>query len=203
MWNMSCIWCQDVRVPLPQPPPPCFINYSRVEFGQVGAKEPDGERRRDRGSFAARHSAALMPGSVGLTRGCMPYQDPVYSQPKKLPGTHFHNAACGPLRKLIPLCRRCTMMLPALYLSHFAFCVLCFSLLFPSLFLPSHLSITPYLLCLLFSPLSPSTLFFFSSSSNHWIISFSVNSQWLQYSGNVVVTHDHVVGLARWIRLLV
>lgn len=75
------------------------------------------ESKRDRGSVAAQHSSAPMPGSVGPTRGCMPYQDPVYSQPKKLPGTHFHNAACGPLRKLIPLCRRCTIMLPALYLS--------------------------------------------------------------------------------------
>lgn len=106
------------------------------------------DRRRDRGSIAAQHSTAVMPGSVGLTRGCMPYQDPVYSQPKKLPATHFHNGACGPLRKLISLCRRCTMMLRALYLSHFAFYVLCFSLLFPSVFLPSHLPIVPYLLCL-------------------------------------------------------
>lgn len=40
-------------------------------------------------------SVALKPDSVGLTRGCMPYQDPVYSQPKRLPGTHFHNVACG------------------------------------------------------------------------------------------------------------
>lgn len=45
MWNMSCIWCQDVHIPLPQPPPPCFINYSQLEFGQVGAKEPDGEKK--------------------------------------------------------------------------------------------------------------------------------------------------------------
>lgn len=109
----------------------------QIEGGTVGVLQPD-------------TAPAMMPGSVGLTRGCMPYQDPVYSQPKKLPGTHFHNAACGPLRKLIPLCRRCAMMPPALYLSHFAFCVLCFSLLFPSVFLPSHLSITPYLPFLFF-----------------------------------------------------
>lgn len=106
------------------------------------------DRRRDRGSVVAQYSTTMMPGSVGLTKGCMPYQDPVYSQLKKLPGTHFHNAACSPLRKLISLCRRCTMMLSALYLSHFAFFVLCFSLLFPSVSLPSHISITPYLLSL-------------------------------------------------------
>lgn len=98
------------------------------------------ESRRDRGSVAAQHSSAPMPGSVGPTRGCMPYQDPVYSQPKKLPGTHFHNAACGPLRKLIPLCRRCTMMPPALYLSlcilwlvFLSFVSICFRLIFLSL----------------------------------------------------------------------
>lgn len=135
------------------------------------------DRRRDRGSIAARHSTAMMPGSVGLTRGYMPYQDPVYSQPKKLPATHFHNAACGPVRKLISLCRRCTMMLLALYLSHFEFCVLCFSLLFPSVFLPSHLSIAPYLLASLFFSLSPSTLIFsWPSSSPNQILSFPVNS---------------------------
>lgn len=128
----------------------------QIEGGTVGVLQPD-------------TAPAMMPGSVGLTRGCMPYQDPVYSQPKKLPGTHFHNAACGPLRKLIPLCRRCAMMPPALYLSHFAFCVLCFSLLFPSVF--PHLIFPSLLIChfsFLFLPLSPSALVFswLSSSPN-------------------------------------
>lgn len=110
-------------------------------------------RSKDRGSVVAQHSNTLIPRSVGLTRGCMPYQDPVYSQPKKLPGPHFHNAACGPLRKLILPYRRCVMMLPTLYLFCFLFCVQCFSTLFPSVFLPSpsHLSITPYLWCFLSS----------------------------------------------------
>lgn len=53
MWNMSCIWCQDMRVPLPQPPPPPFINYSQIELVQVGAKA-EGERR-DHGSAAVQY----------------------------------------------------------------------------------------------------------------------------------------------------
>lgn len=127
MRNMSCILCQDVCVLLPLSPPPHFMNYSRAELGQVGAKQPD--RRRDRGSIVVQLSIVMVPVSVGFTRGYMPYQDPVYSQPKKLPATHFHNAACGPLQKLISLCRRCTIMLPAPYF-HFAFCLFCFNLLF-------------------------------------------------------------------------
>lgn len=84
-----------------------------------------------------------LPGSLGLTGGCVPYQDPVYSQPPRLPGTHFHNAAWSPARKLIPLCRRCSAMLSALHCAHFAFCVCCFSLLFPSVSPASHLQILP------------------------------------------------------------
>ena len=80
-------------------------------------------RSKDRGSLVAQHTNTLIPRTVGLTRGCMPYQDPVYSQPKKLPGAHFHNAACGPLRKLILPYRRCVVMLPTLYL--FCFFILC------------------------------------------------------------------------------
>lgn len=153
MLNMSCIWCQDVHIPFPHSPPHCFINYSQTEFGQVGAKETRLGEVKTVGSVVAQHSNTLIPRSVGLTRGCMPYQDPVYSQPKKLPGPHFHNAACGPLRKLILPYRRCVMMLPTLYLFCFLFCVQCFSTLFPSVFLPSpsHLSITPYLWCFLSS----------------------------------------------------
>lgn len=47
MWNMSCIWCQDMHVLLPQPPPPPFINYSQIELVQVGAKDSGrGEKKR-------------------------------------------------------------------------------------------------------------------------------------------------------------
>lgn len=112
-------------------------------------------RHRDRkGTMGVLHpniSAALMPASVGLTRGCMPYQDPVCSQPKKLPGNHFHNAACGPLRKPIPLCRRCILMFPALTLHSVSFVPIFFSPISFVLLL---------IFCLLFS-LSFCTLFNF------------------------------------------
>lgn len=66
---------------------------------RVSASWSKGFRQRGeeeiRGVLQFSTSVALKPDSVGLTRGCMPYQDPVYSQPKRLPGTHFHNAACG------------------------------------------------------------------------------------------------------------
>lgn len=84
-----------------------------------------------------------LPGSLGLTGGCVPYQDPVYSQPQRLPGTHFHKAAWSPVRKLIPLCRRRTAMLSAPLRAHFAFCACRFSLLFPSVFPASHLHARP------------------------------------------------------------
>lgn len=61
------------------------------------------DRRRDCGSIAAQLCIVMLPASMGLTRGYMPYQDPVYSQPKKLPATHFHITACRPLRKQISL----------------------------------------------------------------------------------------------------
>lgn len=135
----------------------------QIEGGTVGVLQPD-------------TAPAMMPGSVGLTRGCMPYQDPVYSQPKKLPGTHFHNAACGPLRKLIPLCRRCAMMLCTSLTSHSVSCVslFCFHLF------SSHLIFPSLLICyfsFLFLPLSPSALVFswLSSSPNRLILSSPVN----------------------------
>lgn len=103
----------------------CSLGRLEPSEGTVGALQPH------------------LPGSLGLTGGCVPYQDPVYSQPLRLPGTHFHNAAWSPVRKLIPLCRRCSAMLSALHCAHFAFCVCCFSLLFPSVSPASHLQILP------------------------------------------------------------
>lgn len=137
MWNMSCIWCQDVHVLLPQPPPSLPHELLKNEVWAGWSKRT---RHRDgKGTMGVLHpniSAALMPASLGLTRGCMPYQDPVCSQPKKLPGNHFHNAACGPLRKPIPLCRRCILMLPALTLHSVSFVSIFFilSALYYSLF---------------------------------------------------------------------
>lgn len=80
-------------------------------------------------------SVALMPDTVGLTRGCMPYQDPVYSQPKRLPGTHFHNVACGLLRKRIPPRQRCTVILPVFFSSSPSSHLFSSDLTFPSLFI--------------------------------------------------------------------
>lgn len=126
MWNMSCIQCQDVHVPLPQPPPappppssppptpPRFINYSGVVVWAGWSKGTREERSEGTvGVLLLSTAARCLPGSLGLTGGYVPYQDPVYSQPKRLPGTHFHKAAWSPVRKLIPLCRRCTAMLSA------------------------------------------------------------------------------------------
>lgn len=133
----------------------------------------------------------MMPDSRGLTRGYMPYQDPVYSQPKKLPATHFHNAACGPPRKLIYLCRRCTMMLPVLHLSHFVFCMLCFFLLFLSgVFSLSHLILAPYLLFLFFLTLDEYFFSCLSSSHNPLILSFSIYLNHLLLPNTVYITHQ-------------
>lgn len=133
----------------------------------------------------------MMPDSRGLTRGYMPYQDPVYSQPKKLPATHFHNAACGPLRKLIYLCRRCTMMLPVLYLSHFVFCMLCFFLLFLSGVFFSFLILPSLLIyCFFFSYFTLDKLIFscLSSSHNPLILSFSIYLNHLLLPNTVYIT---------------
>lgn len=93
--------------PLP-PPPPGFINYSGVV---VWAGCSRGTREQSEGTVGVLQ--LHLPGSLGLTGGCVPFQDPVYSQPQRLPGTHFHNAAWSPVRKRIPLCRRCSATLSA------------------------------------------------------------------------------------------
>lgn len=152
---MSCTWCQDMHVPLPQPPPPppptittTTTSLHKLLTNRVSAGWNRGFRQRGEeettGVLQFSTSVALMPDTVGLTRGCMPYQDPVYSQP----GTHFHNVACGLLRKRIPPRQRSTVMLT----------VLCFffPLLLPICFLlQSYLSLFslcswPCSLCALF-----------------------------------------------------
>lgn len=129
------------------------------------------DRRRDCGSITAQLSIVMLPASMGLTRGYMPYQDPVYSQPKKLPAYHFHISACRPLRKLISLCRRCTIMLPALYFSLvfwvFLFCshLLSFHFILPA---RSHYFVS-------FSHLQKSFTFHFCSCWDDFILCLCVN----------------------------
>lgn len=117
MWNMSCIQCQDVHVPLPQPPPAPSTTTSSVHKLLRSCSLGRLEQRNQGGAEQSEGTVGVLqlhlPGSLGLTGGCVPYQDPVYSQPQRLPGTHFHKAAWSPVWKLIPLCRRCTAMLSA------------------------------------------------------------------------------------------
>lgn len=121
MWNMSCIRCQDVHVPLPQPPPPTPSTttattssvHKLLRSCSLGRLEQRNQGGAEQSEGTVGALQLHLPGSLGLTGGCVPYQDPVYSQPQRLPGTHFHKAAWSPVWKLIPLCRRCTAMLSA------------------------------------------------------------------------------------------
>lgn len=157
----------------PPPTPPRFINYSGVVVWAGWSKGTREERSEGTvGVLLLSTAARCLPGSLGLTGGYVPYQDPVYSQPKRLPGTHFHKAAWSPVRKLIPLCRRCTAMLSArlgsarLRSALRPLCILRLAFLsFVSICFPLHLIFRSFLVCHISPSFFPSNVLFFDQST--------------------------------------
>lgn len=156
-----------MHVPLPQPPPPPFINYSQIELVQVGAKDSGREEKRPRECCS----------SVQVLRSCQtPWASPEAVCLTKILFTVIQRGCQAPISIMLPVafcgnefhCARDAPWCSAhsLYILCFFFRFFFLFPLFPSVFLQSHLSISLYFLslCALFD------LF----SANRRIMSFSV-----------------------------